>query len=155
MRVVLDTSILVRTRLNPGGTVGPVLDLLRDGHYTCLYSDATLGELIEVLGRPRMVRRYGITAEETEALIDLLILRGEAIDPTRAIEACRDPKDDKFLEVAVAGGANVLVTGDEDLLVLHPFEGIPIVGPREFLEMLSKKSPGPPSAAGRRGKSSE
>jgi predicted nucleic acid-binding protein len=47
-----------------------------------------------------------------------------------------DPKDDKFLEVAVAGEADVIVSGDEDLLVLHPFAGIPILPPADFLQML-------------------
>lgn len=136
MRAVIDTSILVRARLNPEGTVGPLLDLLRDRRYTYLYSDATLEELIEVLGRPRMAGKYGITADEIRALTDLLILRGEVVRPAKAVTACRDPKDDKFLEVAVAGRADVIVTGDKDLLVLHPFEGIPIVGAREFLAML-------------------
>ena len=49
------------------------------------------------------------------------------------LHACRDPKDDKFLDVALAGGAHALITGDLDLLALHPFHGIPIVTPAEFL----------------------
>lgn len=137
MRVVLDTNILVRARLNPEGTVGPVLDLLRGSHYTYLYSKQTLEELIDVLGRPRMVNKYGIRADETEALANLLILRGEEIRPATRVTVCRDPKDNKFLEVAATGRADVIVTGDEDLRVLHPFRGIPILGPREFLTMLS------------------
>ncbi len=51
-----------------------------------------------------------------------------------AIRACRDPKDDKFLEVAVHGRADAIVTGDEDLLVLHPLRGIAILTPREYVE---------------------
>jgi predicted nucleic acid-binding protein len=66
----------------------------------------------------------------------LLWLRGEPVRLTRTITACRDPQDDKVLEIAVAGKADAIVTGDEDLLALHPFEGIPIVGPAEFLSML-------------------
>ncbi|WP_459868116.1 putative toxin-antitoxin system toxin component, PIN family [Endothiovibrio diazotrophicus] len=46
---------------------------------------------------------------------------------------CRDPKDNKFLELAVAGGASALITGDQDLLALHPFRGIPILAPADFL----------------------
>jgi uncharacterized protein len=136
MRAVIDTNILVRALLNPGGSVGPVVDLLREGRYTFLYSEATLNELIDVLGRPRMVQRYGITAEELEALCALLVLRGELVEPRQVITACRDPKDNKFLELAVAAGADVIVTGDEDLEVLHPFEGIPMLKPSEFLRRL-------------------
>jgi uncharacterized protein len=51
----------------------------------------------------------------------------------RSVQACRDPSDDKFLEVAVNGGANLLVTGDADLLALDPFEGISILTPADYL----------------------
>jgi predicted nucleic acid-binding protein len=61
---------------------------------------------------------------------------GEGVEPSRRITVCRDSNDDRFLDLAVAGRADALVTGDEDLLVLHPFEGIPIVRPVEFLRML-------------------
>jgi predicted nucleic acid-binding protein len=66
------------------------------------------------------------------------------VTPTKppSFTACRDPKDDKFLEVAVAGKADVIVSEDEDLLVLHPFRGIPIVGPAQFLEMLAEEDAG-------------
>ena len=57
---------------------------------------------------------------------------GEHVTVTREIRACRDPKDDKFLELAVSGQADVIVTGDDDVLALHPFEGIPILRMREF-----------------------
>ena len=51
------------------------------------------------------------------------------------ITACRDPKDDKFLTLAVAANADYIVTGDDDLLVLHPFRGIQIIKPAEFLAL--------------------
>ena len=136
MRAVIDTNILVRAMLHPDGSVGPVVDFLREGRYVFLYSEATLNELIDVLGRPRMVRRYGLTADEVDILCALVTRRGEAVQPNRIIMACRDLKDNKFLEVAVAGRADVIVTGDEDLQVLDPFEGIPIVQPSEFLRLL-------------------
>ncbi len=142
MRAVVDTNILVRALLKPHGSVGPLLDFLRDGRFVFLYSDATLDELIDVLGRSRMVLRYGITAEETEAVCALVILRGERVQPNRTITACRDPKDDKFLDLAVAGRAEVIVTGDDDLRVLDPFEGIPMLQPSEFLRLLRR----PPEA---------
>jgi len=141
MRAVIDTNILVRALLNPGGSVGPVVDLLRDGRYVFLYSEATLNELIDVLGRPRMVRKYGITADEVDALCALVILRGEAVLPGQDITACRDPKDNKFLEVAVTARADVIVTGDRDLEVLDPFEGIPVIQPSHFLRLLRHQEP--------------
>ena len=53
---------------------------------------------------------------------------------TQRIHACRDPKDDKFLDVALTGEAQLIVTGDQDLLALHPFHGIEILTPTAFLQ---------------------
>ncbi|MBI2940783.1 MAG: putative toxin-antitoxin system toxin component, PIN family [Chloroflexi bacterium] len=136
-RAVVDTGILVRALIKPLGTVGPVLQRLRDGAYTLLYSETLLQELVDVLGRPHIRNKYYVTDEDVETLLSLILLRGEAVVPGQRIEACRDPKDNKVLEVATAGKADVIVSGDEDLLVLSPFRGIPIVGPGTFLAMLS------------------
>jgi uncharacterized protein len=136
IRAVIDTSIVVRALLQPQGTVGPVIDDLEAKRYTILYSEAILEELVDVLTRPRLLRLFPLQARDVETVIDLILLRGEAVKPRRKRRICRDPKDDKFLDVALEGRAAALVTGDEDLLVLHPFEGIPILQPAEFLAML-------------------
>lgn len=136
MRAVIDTNILIRALLKPQGTVAPILGRLRNGDYVLLYSTEILEEIADVLGRPRFRIKYGIRDHDIEALLALLVLRGEKVVPSQRIEACRDPKDDKFLEVAVAGQAEVLVTGDRDLLVLSPFQGIPFITPAEFLDRL-------------------
>ena len=138
MKAVVDTNILVRALIRPQGTVGPVLFHLRAGRYTLLYSDATLQELVDVLSRPRIQKKYGLTEEDIRTVVALILLRGERVAPQMTIRACHDPHDDKFLEVTVSGGADVIVSGDEDLLVLSPFRGIPIVSPRRFLEMLEE-----------------
>ncbi|HSK79413.1 MAG TPA: putative toxin-antitoxin system toxin component, PIN family [Thermoanaerobaculia bacterium] len=136
MRAVVDTNILIRALLKPQGTVAPILGRLRAGDYLLLYSTETLEEIADVLSRPRFRNKYGIRDRDVEALLALLILRGEKVAPSQRIAACRDPKDDKFLEVAVAGQAEILVTGDRDLLVLSPFQGIPFLTPAEFLNRL-------------------
>lgn len=139
MRAVIDTNILVRALIMPHGTVGPVLQRLRYAEYTLLYSQPLLEELTDVLNRPRIRDRYGLSEADITTVLRLILLRGEAVMPTTPITACRDPKDNKFLEVAVAGQADVLVSGDEDLLVLHPFESIPIISPAEFLRRLDER----------------
>ncbi len=58
----------------------------------------------------------------------------EMVEINETFTFCRDPKDDKLLDLAVSGNANVLVTGDKDLLVLSPFHGIDIITPRDLLE---------------------
>jgi putative PIN family toxin of toxin-antitoxin system len=136
MRAVVDTNILVRAVIKPAGTVGPVLLRLRQGDYTLLYSRALLEELVDVLNRPRIRDKYRLTDQDIQTVVSLILLRGEAVTPAKQIKVCRDPKDDKFLEVAVAGGADVIVSGDQDLLTLHPFAGIPILPPAAFLQVL-------------------
>ncbi len=136
MRAVVDTNILVRALIRPQGTVGPVLLRLRQGDYTLLYAPPLLEEVVDVLNRPRLRRKYGLSRADIRTVVSLLLLRGELVTPDERITACRDPKDNKFLEVAVTGQADVIVSGDEDLLVLHPFREIPIVTAAQFLAML-------------------
>jgi putative PIN family toxin of toxin-antitoxin system len=136
MRAVIDTNILIRALLKPSGSVAPVLGKLSHGVFTALYSSELLQEIVEVLGRPRFRTKYGIQSQDVEMLIALLVLRGEEVIPRRKIDVCRDSKDNKVLEAAVEGEADAIVSGDEDLHVLHPFEGIPVLTPRAFLAKL-------------------
>jgi len=91
----------------------------------------TAEELNEVLGREKF-SRY-ITRENREHFLAAFIQSARFIEVTEKIIACRDPKDDKFLELAVSGHATCIVTGDDDLLALHPFRGIPILSVGHFL----------------------
>lgn len=136
MRVVVDTNILVRALIKPGGTVGPVLLRFRQGDYILLYARPVLEELVDVLNRPRIKNKYGISDQDIRTVISLILLLGEEVEILERIRVCRDPKDDKFLEVAVSAGADLIVSRDEDLLVLNPFRGIPILPPAEFLQRL-------------------
>jgi putative PIN family toxin of toxin-antitoxin system len=140
MRAVIDTNILVRALIKPTGTVGPVLLRLRRGDYTLLYTQPVLVELVDVLNRPRLRRKYELSDDDIKTVLALIMLRGEPVTPEQPITVCRDPKDNKFLEAAVAGRADIIVSGDEDLLTLHPFAGIPILRPVAFLQMLDDAS---------------
>ena len=95
-----------------------------------------IAELNDVLGREKF-NRY-VTEEERERFLRSLLGETELIEIEQKIQACRDPKDDKFLDLAVNGGADCIVSGDEDLLVLDPFRGIPILTPDKFLDTLSE-----------------
>jgi putative PIN family toxin of toxin-antitoxin system len=136
MRAVVDTNILVRAVLQPQGAAGPVLLRMRRGDYVLLYAEPLLEERVDVLGRQRIRDTYGVTDQDIRTVVALILLRGESVQVEERIVACRDPRDDKFLEVAVAGKADAIVSGDEDLLVLHPYAGIPILSPAAFLRML-------------------
>lgn len=99
-----------------------------------LVSEPTTVELLAVLLRTKF-DRY-LQREKRELFLASLLQQTQLIAIVEAITTCRDVKDDKFLEVAVNGRATALVTGDDDLLVLHPYRGIAIVNPRDFLNQF-------------------
>ncbi|MBN1148740.1 MAG: putative toxin-antitoxin system toxin component, PIN family [Anaerolineales bacterium] len=136
MRAVIDTGVYVSALIRRQGTTGAVLRALRDGRFCAVYSTDILVEIIDVLGRDRFRAKYHIQADDVAALVNLIRLRGELVVPGQSVRACSDPKDDKFLEAALAGAADCLVSGDADLLEMVAFEGIPILRPAEFLARL-------------------
>jgi putative PIN family toxin of toxin-antitoxin system len=136
MRAVIDTGVFVSALLRKQGTTGAVLRALRDGRFTAIYSTEIVVEIIDVLGRANFRTKYHIEPDDITALVNLIRLRGELVIPARKVTACRDPKDDKFLDVALATQTDCIVSGDSDLLDLNSFEDIPILRPAEFLARL-------------------
>ena len=130
-RVVLDTNALVSRLLLPHSVPArAVHKAAREADI--LMSEATLSELAEVLSREKF-DAY-VSVEDRQTFIRLLGRIVEMIPEGHMVQACRDPRDNKFLEVAVNGEADVIVSGDEDLLILHPFRGIAIVTPQIYVE---------------------
>ena len=130
MRLTLDTNVAVSAALFPNSLPGQVLGYAMRQR-VLLASDATLSELNAVLRRPRF-NRYLLEDERLDFLRSLE-RTAELVTITHRITACRDPKDDKFLELAISGNASHIITGDNDLLALHPFRNIPILTPAAFL----------------------
>ena len=94
-------------------------------------SAAVDAEISGVLNRPKFAR--AISRRRRDRV--LRILRGAAIwfDPVVRVTDCRDPKDDKYLELALAAGAEIIVSSDDDLLMLHPWRGTRILNPADYL----------------------
>jgi len=136
MRAVIDTNIVIRALIKPQGTVGPVLHRLRQGDYLAIYSEPLLDELLTKLTLPRLRDKYHLGDEAAADMVALLALRGELVKSERKVKVCRDPKDDMFIEAALAGEARYIVTGDADLLTLKKFEAVHFVTPRVFLAAL-------------------
>jgi putative PIN family toxin of toxin-antitoxin system len=130
-RVVLDTNVVVSGLLFAGGNPSQAMLKAQQGHV--LGSDATLLELVEVMNRSRF-DRY-LERSLRKQLVAGYMNACEAVPILYPIRVCRDPKDDKFLEVAVHGRADALVTGDQDLLDLNPFRGIAILTAAEYLDL--------------------
>jgi putative PIN family toxin of toxin-antitoxin system len=99
-----------------------------------LLSQATAQELQEVLGRAKFDRYVRLATRKR--FLAALVRRAIIIEIDQSLHVCRDPRDDKFLELAVCGKASFLVTGDSDLLVLNAFQGIPVVTPAMFLAQV-------------------
>jgi putative PIN family toxin of toxin-antitoxin system len=130
LRFVFDTNVLVSAALFKASVPRQALDLARKVGKVIM-SWPTMAELQQVLGRARFDKYIA----EDDRLLFLEVLTRDVL-PVEIIETvidCRDPKDNKFLEVAVNGDADCIVSGDGDLLVLNPFRGIPIVKPQPFL----------------------
>lgn len=130
MRVVVDTNVFVSAALKDKSF--PALALHVVGQRgTLLKSAATERQLFEVLARPQLAV---LIDEASIDHIGKLMAAAELVAITERIAACRDATDDKFLELAVNGKADVIVSGDADLLVLNPFRDIPIVMPATFVQ---------------------
>jgi uncharacterized protein len=128
--IVFDASTIVGAALKADSV--PERALLRaEAVDVFALSAAVEAEIAGVLDRPRFAR--ALTPERRARI--LKVLRGEAawFEPKVVVADCRDPKDNKYLELALAAGAGTIVSSDEDLLVLHPWRGVRILRPAAYL----------------------
>ena len=130
-RVVLDTNVLVSRLLIPKSLPARAVSLAVD-EGEILTSRAVLNELADVIGRPKF-DRY-VTLEERKTFLRKFITISLMVEIVRQVQVCRDPKDDKYLDVAINGQADCILTGDLDLLVLTPFMGVEILSPEKFIK---------------------
>ena len=130
MRIVLDTNVLVSAALKRQSMPG-MAALVVERRGGLLKSLVTEQQLFEVVSRPYLA---ALIDPASQTWLRELMAAAELVEITEHIAACRDPTDDKFLELAVNGRADLIVTGDGDLLVLNPFRDIPIVTPAAFVQ---------------------
>ena len=134
MRVVIDTNILVSFAIRPSTNLEKIFDHIAD-HGPPLVSEATIAELFSVLNR-RKFRKY-LSLNSVIDYVEWYAATSESVEIRESVIVYRDPRDDKFLDVAVNGRADMILSGDADLLVLNPFRGIRIVDPAAFAGALS------------------
>ncbi len=137
MRVVVDTNVFVSAPLKDKSFPALTLHIVAQ-HGTLLKSAATERQLFDVIARPQLAALIDPAAADW---MRKLMAAAEAVAITERIAVCRDATDDKFLELAVNGKADMIVSGDADLLVLNPFRGIPIVPPSAFVQGSARTSP--------------
>jgi len=128
--IVFDASAVVSAALREDSV--PERALLRAEELDLFaLSYAVEAEIVEVLNRPR----FADAVSEARRARILDVLRGQAawFAPSEPVTDCRDEKDNKYLELALVAGAHTIVSGDNDLLVLHPWRGVRILRPAEYL----------------------
>jgi putative PIN family toxin of toxin-antitoxin system len=134
MRCVVDTNVVVSASVFTFSVPRQAVEnVLRNS--ILLFSDFTMDELKNVLVRSKF-DRY-VSREERALFLAQLNARAEFVPTIRLVRECRDPKDDKFLEAALNGRADVIITGDADLLRMHPWRGIPILCPADYMNTVS------------------
>jgi uncharacterized protein len=136
MRIVVDTNVLISAALKDKSVPALAVHLVQQQH-VLLKSIATERQLIAVSERPYLAPLIAslapLIASAAHAWLRQLLVNAEPVQIAEYISACRDPTDDKFLELAINGAADLILSGDADLLVLDPFRGIPIVTPATFV----------------------
>jgi putative PIN family toxin of toxin-antitoxin system len=130
MRLVVDTNVFVSAALKENSVPFLVIRWV-DQYDGLLRSAATEQQLLDVLRRPYIA---AATIPSLREGLARMLAAAELVPITERIAACRDPTDDKFLELAVNGHADLILSGDGDLLALNPFRNIPIITPTVFMQ---------------------
>jgi putative PIN family toxin of toxin-antitoxin system len=127
---VVDTNVFVSAALKEKSLPGMAAHIVAESG-VLLKSTITERELFTTLARPRLAP---LIPPRFRDWLSEVLAAAELVTITDRITACRDPRDDKFLELAVNGRANLIISGDADLLALNPFREIPIVTPATFVQ---------------------
>jgi putative PIN family toxin of toxin-antitoxin system len=140
MRAVIDTNVVVSRFLSPFGNPALILALWEKALFDLVVSDAILAEYERVLAYPAVQARHGLTHPEIATIVADFRNFAILVEPHEAIDAVADdPSDNRFLEAAVAGACDYVVSGDPHLLRLGDFRGIQIVPPAAFVAIPERQ----------------
>lgn len=139
IRAVVDTNLLVTYLLTHRPPIATLIDHhLPQDDFVLVTAPELVAELDRVLAYPRLQRYY--TEEERVRFVALVLALSEVVELPESIpRICRDPDDDRVIACAVAGEADVIVSGDEDLLALERVGDLRVLTARQFLEVLSRE----------------
>jgi putative PIN family toxin of toxin-antitoxin system len=139
LRVVLDANVYISALIRPEGPPGRIVErFLREKSFEIVLSLTIIEETVRALTYPK-VRKYIRAGVDPELWFEDLILLAQFVagdDELRGVSA--DPDDDKYFAAAVEGSATLIVTGDPDLLAVKEYQGVRVVTPRTFLDLLSR-----------------
>jgi uncharacterized protein len=143
MRIVADTNTLV-SGFGWGGPPGQVVDSVLSGQVTLVISPVLLGELARVLAYPKLTAIFG----DPTALVAAVAQAADTVDPAEHVTVLADEPDNRVLEAAAAGRADLIVAGDKAMQELGSFRGIPIVSAAQFVAHLEHQGHTGPSGPG-------
>lgn len=137
MKAVLDANVFVSALINTRGTPRQIIDLWRQEAFDLLVSVAILDEIGRVLRYPKIAALHKLSESELQEFLTLLGEEGFVVAPAECLQVSPDEPDNRYIECALAGGADYLVTGDKlHLLPIEEYRGIRIVSPAVFLAAL-------------------
>jgi putative PIN family toxin of toxin-antitoxin system len=145
-RAVVDTNVWVSAVLNPNGAPARIKAALQAQAFTLVVSTPMLAELADVLMRPRITRKYGVTQHDVTELVVLLRRAAVVVPISGTVQLCRDPDDDVVIETALRGQADMLVTRDDDLKrapelgKILTAAGIAVITVQHFLDALDQQA---------------
>ena len=141
--VVIDTNVWVSAFLNRTGFPARIKDAWVNGKFEIAVSTPLLHEISEVLHRPRLKNKYGLTEDEITQFVELILRRAVLVTITGTLKLCRDERDDIFLETAIVAGAECLISrdddlkGDSDLIEQMRTHGVEVITVSRFVEKLA------------------
>jgi putative PIN family toxin of toxin-antitoxin system len=137
IRAVLDANVYVSAAVRPDGPPGQIIErFLRGGAFEIVMSQAIVDEVLRALSYPK-VRKYIRAGLDAERWFEDIVVLSQPVAGERKVKGVsKDPDDDKYIAAAIEGRAGFVVAGDSDLLDLKEFEGIRIMSPRIFLDLL-------------------
>jgi putative PIN family toxin of toxin-antitoxin system len=135
MIIVLDTNVLVSGFLKPYGNTAAILRLIADGTIRLAYDLRILAEYRDVLHRPK----FNFAKEDVASFLDQIELEGLLVSAKPSNHRLPDPDDEPFLEVALSAGVIAIVTGNKRHFQRKEYEGVKILSPTEFVEIVKKK----------------
>jgi len=142
LKIVLDTNVFVSALINPRGKPAQILNYVFESKVRLFTSPSIIEELERVLSYPKLVKRHGLEKEELKKFVSDLLSILSLVEGKKAIEVIvEDPADNNYLSCALDAKADFIVSGDIHLLNLREYEGIQIITPAQFLEMLEKEKP--------------
>ncbi|MDI6786381.1 MAG: putative toxin-antitoxin system toxin component, PIN family [bacterium] len=135
LKVVLDTNVFISALFIFKGNPAKIIDFWMEDKYSLILSEFIVEEIIKVL------YKKGLQVLKIEELLSLMSQKSLMVNPKEKISAVKDdPSDNKFLECAISGKADYIVSGDRHLLNLKEYKGIKILTPKEFLEEIERLS---------------